>query len=109
MKKLMKAAMIATAFFAVNAVAAPCVQVVTGAYNHTIRGYNGDPEIVKSLDALNLYMATCKQAKEMKGKGVTHDEWVNNVKKVGQKYALQGKIHPDVYYTNVVIADIAYE
>lgn len=106
MKKLIIAAAISLASFGANAKS--CVMVVTNAYNHTIRDYNGDPSVVKSLEALSLYMKTCEQAKDARAANFGRDKWVARVKEIGEKYARKGLIHPDVYYTNTIIADIAY-
>lgn len=107
MKKLIIAAAISLASFGVNAKS--CVEVVTNAYNHTINDYDGDPAVVKSLSAMNLYMQTCQQAKKMSADGVDKDYWLEKIKEVNKKYVLKGVLPADVYYTNVVIADIAYE
>ena len=109
MKKMVKVAVIAAAMFSGFANAKSCVEIVTAAYNHTIQDYNGDPAVVKSLDAMTLYMQTCEQAKDMKAQGVDHDYWYNKIKEVNQKYVLKGMLPTDVYYTNMVIAKVAYE
>lgn len=109
MKKVVKAVVIAAAMFSGLVNAKSCNEIITSAYNHTIQDYNGDPSVVKSLDALTLYMQTCEQAKDMKAKGVDHDYWYNKIKGVNEKYVLKGLLPTDVYYTNMIVAKYAYE